>query len=77
MAGGATLVLRRRFSASGFLPDVRACGATFANTVGRAIAHIVATPPTEHDRDHPLRFVLGPETSAPTRRSSPGGSGSP
>ena len=62
-ATGATLVLRRRFSASGFLPDVRETGATFFNTVGRAIAHILATAPTEHDRHHQLRFVLGPETS--------------
>jgi fatty-acyl-CoA synthase len=60
---GATLALRRKFSASNFLPDVRATGATFFNTVGRAISHIVATAPTEHDRDHRLRFVLGPETS--------------
>jgi fatty-acyl-CoA synthase len=63
-ATGATLALRRRFSASSFLPDVRQCGATFFNTVGRAIAHIMATPATEHDRDHRLRYVLGPETSA-------------
>jgi fatty-acyl-CoA synthase len=62
-AGGATLVLRRRFSASAFLDDVRESGATFFNAVGRAIAYIIATPPTEHDRDHRLRFVLGPETS--------------
>ena len=64
LASGATLALRRRFSASDFLPDVRECGATFFNSVGRAIAHIVATPPTGHDRDHRLRYVLGPETSA-------------
>ncbi len=64
LASGATLALRRKFSASNFLPDVRECGATFFNSVGRAIAHIVATPPTEHDRDHRLRYVLGPETSA-------------
>jgi fatty-acyl-CoA synthase len=63
-ASGATLALRAKFSASGFLADVRATGATFSNTVGRAIAHIVATPATEHDRDHRLRYVLGPETSA-------------
>jgi fatty-acyl-CoA synthase len=63
-AGGATLALRRRFSASGLLDDVRQVGATYFNTVGRAISHLVATPPTEHDRDHRLRFVLGPETSA-------------
>jgi len=67
LAGGATLALRRRFSASGFLPDIRDTGATFVNTVGRAIAHIVATPPTDHDRDHKLRFVLGPETSGPDK----------
>ncbi|MGA2838179.1 MAG: AMP-binding protein [Acidimicrobiales bacterium] len=67
MASGATLVLRRRFSASGFLPDVREHGATFVNTVGRAVAHILATEPTGHDRDHRLRYVLGPETSGPDK----------
>jgi fatty-acyl-CoA synthase len=67
MASGATLVLRRRFSASGFLPDIRAHGATFVNTVGRAVAHILATDPTDDDRDHRLRYVLGPETSAPDK----------
>ncbi len=67
LASGATLALRRRFSASGFLGDIRAVGATYFNTVGRAISHIVATPPTEHDRDNRLRFVLGPETSAPDK----------
>ena len=66
-ASGATIALRRRFSASGFLPDVRQNGATFFNSVGRAIAHIVSTPPTEHDRDHHLRYVLGPETSTPDK----------
>ncbi len=67
LGSGATLALRRRFSASGFLEDVRDLGATYFNTVGRAISHIVATPPSEHDRDHQLRFVLGPETSAPDK----------
>jgi fatty-acyl-CoA synthase len=60
---GATVALRRKFSASSFLPDVRMTGATFFNSVGRAISHILATPSTEHDRDHKLRYVLGPETS--------------
>jgi len=63
LRSGATLVLRRRFSASSFLPDVRHYGCTFFNTVGRAIAHINATPPTEHDRDHQLKWALSPETS--------------
>ncbi len=60
---GCRLVLRRRFSASAFLGDVRAHKCTFFNTVGRAIAHINATPPTDLDRDHDLKWVLGPETS--------------
>jgi fatty-acyl-CoA synthase len=60
---GAKVVLRRRFSASAFLDDVRTHGCTFFNTVGRAVAHINATPPSDHDWDHSLKWVLGPETS--------------
>jgi fatty-acyl-CoA synthase len=60
---GSQVVLRRRFSASAFLVDVHRHGCTFFNTVGRAIAHINATPPTDGDRDHRLKWVLGPETS--------------
>ncbi len=67
LAAGCTIVLRDRFSASGFLADVRRYGCTFFNTVGRAIAHINATAPTEHDRDHSLKWVLGPETSEPDK----------
>jgi fatty-acyl-CoA synthase len=66
-AAGCTIVLRARFSASGFLPDIRRYGCTFFNTVGRAIAHINATPPTAHDRDHSLAWVLGPETAEPDK----------
>lgn len=60
---GATLVLREKFSASEFLADVRRCGATFFNTVGRALGYVLATPPTEHDRDHRVKYALGPEAS--------------
>jgi fatty-acyl-CoA synthase len=67
-ASGAALALRRKFSASHFLPDIRETRATFFNSVGRAIAHIVTTPPSENDRDHALKFVLGPETSARDKR---------
>jgi fatty-acyl-CoA synthase len=61
---GATLVLRRRFSASEFLTDLRRYGATYFNTVGRALSYVLATPPSEHDRDHNVKFGLGPESSA-------------
>lgn len=63
MRAGATVVLRRRFSASGFLPDVRQYGCTFFNYIGRALAYILATPETPNDRDHRLRYGLGSEAS--------------
>ncbi len=63
VASGATLVLRRRFSASGFLPDVRRFGATYFNYVGRALAHILATPPQPDDGDNTLKFAFGTDAS--------------
>lgn len=60
---GATVVLRRRFSASGFLPDVRAHNCTFFNYVGRSLAYVLATEPTEHDADNHLRLGFGTEAS--------------
>ena len=63
MAGGATLVLRRRFSASGFLPDVRHYGVTYFNYVGRALAYVLATPPAPDDADNTLRFGFGTDAS--------------
>jgi fatty-acyl-CoA synthase len=63
LATGATIVLRERFSASQFMPDVRRYGATFFSTVGRALAYILATPVTAEDRDHQVKFALAPESS--------------
>jgi fatty-acyl-CoA synthase len=63
LAGGARIVLREKFSASRWLSDVRTHGVTFANTVGRALGYVLATPPTDHDRDHHLKVVLAPESS--------------
>lgn len=63
LGSGATVVLRRRFSASAFLTDIRRCGVTYFNTVGRALAYILATPPSPADRDHRVRFALAPESS--------------
>ncbi len=63
LAGGATLVLRRRFSASGFLPDVRHYGATYFNYVGRALAYVLATPEQPDDAHNPLRFAMGTDAS--------------
>lgn len=61
---GAAVALRRRFSASGFLPDVRQFGATFFNYVGRSLAYVLATPESADDVDNSLRVGFGTEASA-------------
>jgi fatty-acyl-CoA synthase len=53
-----------RFSASAFLPDVRAAGATYFNYVGKPLAYILATPEQPDDADNPLLYVFGNEGSA-------------
>ncbi|MBL8774749.1 MAG: AMP-binding protein [Acidimicrobiales bacterium] len=63
VAGGATSVLRRKFSASAFLSDVRRYGVTYANYVGKPLAYILATPEQPDDADNPLRIVFGNEAS--------------
>ena len=63
LAVGATVVLRRKFSASGFLPDVRRHGVTYFNYVGRALSYILAIPEGPHDRDNVLRLGFGTEAS--------------
>ncbi len=62
---GATIAMRRRFSASGFLPDARKFGATFFNYVGRSLAYVLATPEAPDDADNPLQLGFGTEASAP------------
>ncbi|MDL9936489.1 long-chain-fatty-acid--CoA ligase [Gordonia sp. ABSL1-1] len=67
LAGGASVVVRQRFSASGFLPDVRRYGVTFANYVGKPLHYILATPPSPDDADNSLRIMYGNEASATDR----------
>jgi fatty-acyl-CoA synthase len=61
LAAGAAIALRRTFSASGFLPDVRAFGATYANYVGKPLSYVLATPERADDADNPLRIAYGNE----------------
>jgi fatty-acyl-CoA synthase len=61
LAAGAAIALRRRFSASGFLSDVRAFGATYANYVGKPLSYVLATPERADDADNPLRIAYGNE----------------
>lgn len=61
---GAALAMRPRFSASGFLADVRRFGATYANYVGKPLSYVLATPEQPDDADNPLRRVYGNEAAA-------------
>ncbi|MEU6220268.1 AMP-binding protein [Streptomyces sp. NPDC047022] len=61
---GAPVVLRRRFSASGFLDDVRAYGATYFTYIGRAVQYVLETGERPDDRDNPLRLGFGTEAGA-------------
>ncbi|KUI41338.1 acyl-CoA synthetase [Mycobacterium sp. IS-1590] len=61
LASQSSLALRRKFSASQFLPDIRRFGATYANYVGKPLSYVLATPERPDDADNPLRAVYGNE----------------
>ena len=63
LVSGATLALAEKFSASGFLDDVRRFGATYMNYVGKPLSYILATPEREDDADNPLRLAFGNEAN--------------
>jgi fatty-acyl-CoA synthase len=63
LAAGATAVLRDRFSASGFLDDVREHGVTYFNYVGKPLSYILATPERPDDADNTLRRAFGNEAA--------------
>jgi fatty-acyl-CoA synthase len=64
---GAAIAVRPRFSASAFLDDVRAFGATKFSYVGKAIAYILATPERPDDADNTLTSAFGTEASVRDR----------
>jgi fatty-acyl-CoA synthase len=63
LVNGASIGLARRFSASGWLADVRRYGATWFNYTGKPLAYILATPEQPDDADNPLRVAYGNEGS--------------
>ncbi len=60
---GASVGLARKFSASGWLPDVRRYRATWFNYTGKPLSYLVATPELPDDADNPLRVAFGNEGS--------------
>ena len=63
LVAGASVALARRFSVSGFLPDVRRHGATWFNYTGKPLSYLVGSPERPDDADNPLRVAFGNEGS--------------
>lgn len=59
LATGRPFVLRRKFSRSGFWPDVRRHGITAVYYIGEIVRYLLAAPPSPDDRDHTLRVMSG------------------
>jgi fatty-acyl-CoA synthase len=68
LMAGATVVLRDRFSASGFVDDVRRHGCTYFNYVGRALSYVLETPERPDDADNALVWGMGSEASPRDRK---------
>ena len=76
LACGGTIALAEKFSASGFLDDVRRYGATYMNYVGKPLSYVLATP--AHDPTTPTTRCASRSATRPataTSRRSPSGSG--
>lgn len=56
---GSSIVLRRKFSASQFWPDVRRYGVTSCQYVGEIIRYLLAQTPRNDDRQHTLVRLSG------------------
>ncbi|MGH0033280.1 MAG: long-chain-acyl-CoA synthetase [Myxococcota bacterium] len=56
---GATIAMRRRFSASRFWDDVRRYRATHFQYIGEFCRYLMNQPPRPDDRDHQVRAIIG------------------
>eukprot|EP00002_Diphylleia_rotans_P019437 TRINITY_DN3762_c0_g4_i1.p1 TRINITY_DN3762_c0_g4~~TRINITY_DN3762_c0_g4_i1.p1 ORF type:complete len:641 (-),score=136.07 TRINITY_DN3762_c0_g4_i1:1512-3434(-) len=56
---GATLVLRRKFSASTFWEDCSKLECTAVQYIGELCRYLLATPPSKYDTDHKVQKAIG------------------
>jgi fatty-acyl-CoA synthase len=61
LIAGASVSLAPKFSARGWLPDVRRYGVTYWNYTGKPLAYILATDEQPDDADNPVRRAYGNE----------------
>lgn len=59
MSGGASLLVRRKFSRSEFWNDVRRHGITFCQYVGEICRFLLSAPAQANDKEHTLRKMSG------------------
>lgn len=59
MTNGAALAMRRKFSASNFLEDVRKFNASIFIYVGEMCRYLMALPEKPDDRNNPVRTAIG------------------
>ena len=59
LLNGGCLVLRKRFSASNFWPDVKATGATLFVYIGELCRYLTNCPENPDERAHKLRLAFG------------------
>ena len=64
LAARASIVMRRRFSASRFWPEVRERKVTIFQYIGEICRYLINLPPSPDDRDHTLRCMTGAGLSA-------------
>jgi fatty-acyl-CoA synthase len=56
---GATILIRHKFSAQSFWPDVREYRATIVQYIGELCRYLLGQPPSPTDGQHGLRLALG------------------
>ena len=56
---GATVVLRRKFSASAFLPEIVQHRCTAVAYIGELWRYLQLQPPSPLDRQHAIRVIVG------------------
>lgn len=59
LASGATLVIRRKFSATHFWEDIAKHKCTIFQYIGELCRYLVAQPPREGEKAHSVRLALG------------------
>jgi fatty-acyl-CoA synthase len=59
LLNGGRLVLRKRFSATAFWPDVKASGATLFVYIGELCRYLTNCPESPDERSHKLRLAFG------------------